>query len=66
MTEETTLEQEIDRIFGAIGNAEIVAEERSRPIVAAWTPEPEEQEPDGIDGDGDGDGDGKDEDWDQD
>jgi hypothetical protein len=62
MTEETTLEQEIDRIFGAIGNAEIVAEERSQPIVAAWTPEPEEQEPDGIDGDGDG----KDEDWDQD
>jgi len=51
-----TLEQEIDRIFAALGNAEIVAGERSRPIVAAWTPEPEDQEPEGADGD----------DWDQD
>jgi len=58
MSEEMTLEQEIDRIFAALGNAEIVAEEGSRPIVAAWTPEPEDQEPEGTDNDGD--------DWDQD
>jgi hypothetical protein len=58
MQEEMTLEQKIDRIFAALGNAEIVAGEGSRPIVAAWTPEPEDQEPEGSDGDGD--------DWDQD
>ena len=60
MQEEITLEQEIDRIFAALGNAEIVAGEGSRPIVAAWTPEPQDQEPEGSDG-----GDGGD-DWDQD
>jgi hypothetical protein len=60
MQEEMTLEQEIDRIFAALGNAEIVAGEGSRPIVAAWTPEPEDQEAEGSDGDGD------DDDWDQD
>lgn len=58
MPEEMTLEQEIDRIFAALGNAEIVAGEGSRPIVAAWTPEPEDQETEGADGEGD--------DWDQD
>jgi hypothetical protein len=58
MQEEITLEEEIDRIFAALGNAEFVAGEGSRPIVAAWTPEPEDQEPEGSDGDG---GD----DWDQ-
>jgi hypothetical protein len=58
MREEMTLEQEIDRIFAALGNAEVVAGEGSRPIVAAWTPEPEDQEAEGSDGDGD--------DWDQD
>ena len=52
MPEEMTLEQEIDRIFAALGNAEIVAGEGSRPIVAAWTPEPEDQEPEGTDGEG--------------
>ena len=60
MQEEMTLEQEIDRIFAALGNAEIVAEEGSRPIVAAWTPEPEDEESEGSDGDGDA------PDWDQD
>jgi hypothetical protein len=60
MQEEMTLEQEIDRIFAALGNAEIVAGEGSRSIVAAWTPEPEDQEAEGSDGDGD------DDDWDQD
>jgi hypothetical protein len=60
MPEEMTLEQEIDRIFAAVGNAEIVAEEGSRPIVAAWTPEPEDQEPEGTDLDSNG------EDWNQD
>jgi hypothetical protein len=60
MQEELTLEQEIDRIFAALGNAEIVAGEGSRPIAAAWTPEPEDQEAEGNDSDGDGD------DWDQD
>jgi hypothetical protein len=58
MPEEMTLEQEIDRIFAALGNAELVSGLGSRPIVAAWTPEPEDQEPEGTDGDGD--------DWDQD
>jgi hypothetical protein len=56
--EETTLEQEIDGIFAAVGNAEIVARAGARPIVFAWTPEPEDQEPEGTDGDVD--------DWDQD
>jgi hypothetical protein len=60
MPEGMTLEQEIDRIFAAVGNAEIVAEEGSRPIVAAWTPEPEDQEPEGTDLDSNG------EDWNQD
>ncbi|MEX2202734.1 MAG: hypothetical protein WD965_01470 [Actinomycetota bacterium] len=55
---EMTLEQEIDRIFAALGNAEIVSGEGSRPIVASWTPEPEDQEPEGTAGEGD--------DWDQD
>lgn len=59
MPEETTLEQEIERIFATVGNAEIVAE-GSRTIVAAWTPEPEDRDPEGIDGDGNPD------DWDQD
>jgi hypothetical protein len=59
--EEMTLEQEIDRIFAALGNAEIVSGLGSPPIVAAWTPEPEDQEPDETDSGGDG-GD----DWDQD
>jgi hypothetical protein len=58
--EEMTLEQEIDRIFAALGNAEIVSGLGSPPIVAAWTPEPEDQEPEGSDGAGTGD------DWDQD
>ena len=53
MTEEMTLEQEIDRIFAALGNAEIVSGLGSRPIVAAWTPEPEDQEPEGTDDDAD-------------
>jgi hypothetical protein len=47
MPEGMTLEQEIDRIFAAVGNAEIVAEEGSRPIVAAWTPEPRTRSPKG-------------------
>jgi hypothetical protein len=59
MPEEITLEQEIERIFAAAGNAEIVAEQGSRPIVAAWTPEPEDREPEGID-DGDPDDRGQD------
>jgi uncharacterized protein YqgV (UPF0045/DUF77 family) len=45
MPEETTLEHELDQIFAAIGNAEIVVAEGSRPIVADWTPELEDQEP---------------------
>jgi hypothetical protein len=59
MQEEITLEQEIDRIFAALGNAEFVAGEGFWPIVAAWTPEPEDHEPEGSDGDDGGD------DWDQ-
>jgi len=51
MPEEMTLEQEIDRIFAALGNAEIIAGQGSRPIVASWTPEPDDQEPEGTDGD---------------
>lgn len=58
MPEEMTLEQEIDRIFATLGNAEIVTGTGARPIVAAWTPEPEDQEPEGTDGDAN--------DWDQD
>lgn len=57
MPEEMTLEQEIDRIFATLGNAEIVTGTGARPIVAA-TPEPEDQEPEGTDGDAN--------DWDQD
>jgi hypothetical protein len=57
MPEEMTLEQEIDRIFATLGNAEIETGAGARPIVAARTPEPEEQEP-VADGDAD--------DWDQD
>jgi hypothetical protein len=57
MPEEVTLEQEIDRIFATVGNAEVVAEESSRPIVAVWTPEPEDQEPEGTEGGRDDDAD---------
>jgi len=47
MPEEMTLEQEIDRIFATLGNAEIVTGAGARPIVAAWTPEPEDRCPKG-------------------